>query len=40
VFTLGGPWNWAQTLGAGIVVIGALIAQGLIGHRLTGQAKA
>ncbi|MBA3909252.1 MAG: hypothetical protein C0524_05055 [Rhodobacter sp.] len=30
VFALGGPWNWAQTFGAGIVVIGALVAQGLI----------
>ena len=34
VFILGGPWNWAQTLGAAIVVSGALIAQGLIGRRL------
>lgn len=33
VFTLGGPWNWAQTLGAGIVVFGALVAQGLIGRQ-------
>lgn len=32
VFTLGGPWNWAQTFGAVIVVIGALVAQGLIGR--------
>jgi drug/metabolite transporter (DMT)-like permease len=32
VFLLGGPWNWWQTLGAGIVVLGALIAQGLIGR--------
>jgi drug/metabolite transporter (DMT)-like permease len=32
VFLLGGPWNWWQTLGAGIVVFGALIAQGLIGR--------
>jgi drug/metabolite transporter (DMT)-like permease len=32
VFTLGGAWNWWQTLGAGIVVLGALIAQGLIGR--------
>jgi drug/metabolite transporter (DMT)-like permease len=31
VFILGGPWNWAQTIGAAIVVTGALIAQGLIG---------
>ncbi|WP_135446862.1 DMT family transporter [Tabrizicola caldifontis] len=35
VFLLGGPWNWLQTLGAGIVVAGALIAQGLIGQRWT-----
>lgn len=32
VFLLGGAWNWWQTLGAGIVVLGALIAQGLIGR--------
>jgi drug/metabolite transporter (DMT)-like permease len=32
VFFLGGPWNWWQTLGAGIVVFGALIAQGLVGR--------
>jgi drug/metabolite transporter (DMT)-like permease len=32
VFLMGGPWNWWQTLGAGIVVLGALIAQGLIGR--------
>ena len=30
VFLLGGPWNWAQTAGAAIVVAGALIAQGLL----------
>jgi drug/metabolite transporter (DMT)-like permease len=35
VFLLGGPWNWMQTLGAAIVVAGALIAQGLIGQRWT-----
>jgi drug/metabolite transporter (DMT)-like permease len=33
VFLLGGPWNWLQTLGAAIVVAGALVAQGLIGRR-------
>lgn len=33
VFTLGGPWNWAQTFGAVIVVTGALLAQGLIGRQ-------
>lgn len=32
VFLLGGPWSWLQTLGAAIVVTGALIAQGLIGR--------
>jgi drug/metabolite transporter (DMT)-like permease len=31
VFVLGGAWNWWQTLGAAIVVLGALIAQGLVG---------
>jgi drug/metabolite transporter (DMT)-like permease len=30
VFLLGGAWNWWQTLGALIVVIGALVAQGLL----------
>jgi drug/metabolite transporter (DMT)-like permease len=30
VFLAGGPWNWAQTLGAAIVVSGAAIAQGLV----------
>ncbi|WP_374643795.1 DMT family transporter [Tabrizicola sp.] len=30
VFLLGGAWNWWQTLGAAIVVLGALIAQGLL----------
>ncbi len=37
VFLIGGPWNWAQTLGAAIVVSGALIAQGLIGRGPTGR---
>ena len=32
VFLLGGPWSWLQTLGAAVVVTGALIAQGLIGR--------
>lgn len=32
VFILGGAWNWAQTFGAVIVVIAALVAQGLIGR--------
>jgi len=31
VFVAGGPWNWAQTFGAAIVVTGAAIAQGMIG---------
>lgn len=31
IFMLGGAWNWTQTLGAGIVVLGAMVAQGLIG---------
>lgn len=35
VFVMGGPWNWAQTLGAAIVVTGAAIAQGLIGKEKT-----
>ncbi len=30
VFLAGGVWNWAQTVGAVIVVAGALIAQGLL----------
>jgi drug/metabolite transporter (DMT)-like permease len=34
VFALGGPWSWLQTLGAAIVVTGALLAQGLIGRRV------
>jgi drug/metabolite transporter (DMT)-like permease len=29
-FALGAAWNWPQTLGAGIVVLGVLIAQGLV----------
>jgi drug/metabolite transporter (DMT)-like permease len=33
VFALGGPWSWFQTLGAAIVVTGALLAQGLIGRK-------
>ena len=33
VFLIGGPWNWLQTLGAAVVVTGALIAQGLIALR-------
>jgi drug/metabolite transporter (DMT)-like permease len=32
VFALGGAWNWWQTAGAAVVVLGALIAQGLIGR--------
>jgi drug/metabolite transporter (DMT)-like permease len=34
VYLMGGTWNWWQTLGAGIVVLGALIAQGLIGREV------
>lgn len=37
VFLLGGAWNWWQTLGAAIVVTGALVAQGLVARGLTGQ---
>lgn len=33
VFAFGGAWNWWQTLGAVIVVTGALIAQGLLAGR-------
>jgi len=33
IFALGGPWNWLQTLGAVVVVVGAMVAQGLIGNR-------
>ena len=36
VFLLGGPWSWLQTVGAAVVVIGALMAQGLIARWLTG----
>jgi drug/metabolite transporter (DMT)-like permease len=32
VFALGGAWNWWQTAGAAVVVLGALIAQGLVGR--------
>lgn len=37
VFLLGGVWNWWQTLGAAIVVLGALVAQGLVGRGEIGQ---
>jgi len=30
VFLAGGAWNWPQTVGAVIVVVGALIAQGML----------
>ena len=33
VFVMGGAWNWWQTLGAGVVVAGALIAQDLLKFR-------
>lgn len=39
VFLLGGPWNWGQTLGAAVVVTGALIAQGLIAPGLSARAR-
>ena len=32
VFLAGGPWIWLQALGAAIVVLGALVAQGLLGR--------
>lgn len=32
IFALGGAWSWLQTLGAGIVVFGAMVAQGLVGR--------
>jgi len=32
VFALGGAWSWLQTLGAVIVMFGAMVAQGLIGR--------
>lgn len=35
VFALGGAWSWVQTFGALVVVIGALVAQGLIGKAAT-----
>jgi drug/metabolite transporter (DMT)-like permease len=34
VFLTGGPWSWLQTFGAAIVVLGALVAQGLVGRRI------
>ncbi|MCF1708432.1 DMT family transporter [Tabrizicola sp. J26] len=32
-FALGGAWNWAQAIGAAIVVIGVLVAQGMLTPR-------
>ena len=29
-FALGGVWNWPQTIGAMVVVLGVLIAQGML----------
>jgi drug/metabolite transporter (DMT)-like permease len=29
-FALGAEWSWLQTFGAGVVVVGVMIAQGLI----------
>jgi drug/metabolite transporter (DMT)-like permease len=40
VFALGGEWNWWQTAGAVVVVLGALIAQGLVGRGLVGRGQA
>lgn len=39
LFALGGQWNWLQALGAAVVGIGVLFAQGLVGPNLfrTGQ---
>jgi drug/metabolite transporter (DMT)-like permease len=34
VFLTGGLWNWWQTAGAAIVVLGAAVAQGLIARRV------
>ena len=33
LFALGGGWNWIQALGAVIVVLGVLVAQGLLPPR-------
>lgn len=33
VFAVGGAWVWAQAIGAAVVVVGVLIAQGVIGGR-------
>jgi drug/metabolite transporter (DMT)-like permease len=32
-FALGGTWNWAQAIGAAIVVAGVIVAQGLLSPR-------
>jgi drug/metabolite transporter (DMT)-like permease len=29
-FALGGPWNWVQAAGAALVVLGVLVAQGMV----------
>lgn len=29
-FALGSPWNWPQTFGAAVVVLGVMVAQGLV----------
>ncbi|OYX26875.1 MAG: hypothetical protein B7Z10_01950 [Rhodobacterales bacterium 32-66-7] len=39
IFALGGAWNWVQTLGAVIVVLGAMVAQGLIGGLVGTRAR-
>lgn len=33
LFAFGAPWNWAQALGAAIVGLGVLVAQGLVPYR-------
>jgi drug/metabolite transporter (DMT)-like permease len=34
-FAMGGAWNWMQAAGAALVVLGVLVAQGMIGPRRT-----
>jgi drug/metabolite transporter (DMT)-like permease len=38
LFALGAPWSWPQAIGAAIVVVGVLIAQGIIPLRFTRNA--
>jgi hypothetical protein len=35
LFTLGGAWNWTQTIAAAIVGLGVLIAQGVFSQSRT-----